>query len=123
MADQTTETTKKNKKGKSLWVKILLILVILVIGGIIGYSIGKSHAEDEAQANLQQQVSSLQQQLDLAKKGVNNEVQEGQQSLESLQTENATLKSTIEKQNQKIADLEKQLEEAQSTNPPSDGNQ
>ncbi len=109
-----TSSLSKNKL-------IIIAVAVLLVGGIAGYFIGVNTTEDKQQEEL----SSLQQELEQARTGASDEIQEGQeaitegqQTLESLQAENASLKATIEQQNQKIADLEQQLEEAGSATPP-----
>jgi peptidoglycan hydrolase CwlO-like protein len=109
--------------GKPLII-VLVVLAVLAVGGV-GYLMGSNAAEADAKAKYDQQVQGLQKELDEAKTEVGEDVQEGQeavaegqQTLESLQAENAELKNTIAAQNQKIADLEKQLQDANSTTPP-----
>jgi peptidoglycan hydrolase CwlO-like protein len=116
-----------NKNAEGLGKPVLIILIVLaalVVGGI-GYTMGKNKAEDDARAKYDQQVQTLQADLNEATAAASEELQEGQeavtegqQTLESLQTENAQLKTTIEEQNAKIADLEQQLEDAQDTTQP-----
>lgn len=97
---------------------VVIGIIALLIGGIAGYFIGVNVTEDKQQ----QEILTLQLELEQAKSGASDELEEGQeaiaegqQTLESLQAENASLKETIEQQNQKIADLEQQLENAQGT--------
>ena len=109
-----------NQEGLARWALILIIVLsVLVVGGV-GYYIGWNRAEDQAKSKYSKQTQELQQELDKAKQSATTKVTagqekvaEGQQTVESLSAENTQLKSTIETQNQKIADLEKQLEDAQ----------
>ncbi len=117
------EAGSKNKKVVSQTVTILLIIITLILGGLAGYAYGKESATTDAEKELQQQVSSLEAELSLAKAAAGDEIEEditeGQQTVEALQSENAALKQTIADQNQKIADLEQQLEGANTeTTPP-----
>jgi peptidoglycan hydrolase CwlO-like protein len=98
---------------------------MLLFGGVLGYLIGKNVTESEIQKKYDQQVQELTEEVEDAKQGISGDVEqgqaaiaEGQQTLESLQAENTTLKSTIDKQAQKIAELEQQLEEAQGSSTP-----
>ena len=102
-------------------VQIALIVLAILVVGTIGYVIGTNQAESDVKAKYDEKTQSLQKQVDEAKEGLSDTVQEGQeaveegkQTLESLQAENSQLKSTIDELNKKIVDLEKQLEDAQS---------
>ncbi len=98
------------------WIILIIVLSVLVVGGI-GYAWGRNNAQADAKAKYDQQVQTLQQDLNTAKAAVNTGAQQGQQTVEQLQAENAQLKKTVDEQKQKITDLEKQLEEAQSAPP------
>lgn len=113
-----------NEKGITRPVLILLIIIGLLVAGGIGYTMGANAAQSDLEAKVDERVQDLQQELDEAKTVINNEldesqesIEEGQQTLESLQAENAELKTTIQQQTQKIAELEEQLEEANATPP------
>lgn len=95
---------------------LIIVLAVLVVGGV-GYVIGQNKAESDTQAKINEQTQSLQQQLDDAKAEAAPKVEDGQDSIEALQTQNAELDATVAEQAQKIADLEKQLEEANDTTP------
>jgi len=110
-----SETTAVNYKKKI----IIFSAVALLVGGGLGYYLGSTMKESELTDKYTQQ---------LAKFGLTvNEAQEiatdaanqsqatqasNQQTIETLKAENAQLKTTIQTQQTKIADLEKQLEEA-----------
>lgn len=118
----TTSPPEKKKGHVSMTTLILSILLALVLAGVGGYYIGAKKTENDLNAKHQQQVSQLQTELSAAKANASGTVQEGkdaitsgQDTIASLQAENATLKATIDQQNKKIADLEKQLEEAQGS--------
>lgn len=100
-----------NKKDVSRTVLIISILLALAGGMIGGYTLGTNAAE-----------SDLEQQKDAASSKVEQgqaAVSEGQQTIESLQSDNAQLESTIDEQAQKITDLEAQLaEESTDTTTP-----
>jgi len=111
-----SEVTAENFKKKL----IIFSTVALLVGGLGGWYIGQSMKESELMDKYTQQ---------LAKFGLTvNEAQEiaadaasqnqtvlvqNQTTIDSLTAENAQLKSTIQTQQAKIADLEKQLAEAQ----------
>ncbi len=119
-----TTTPKPEKKQKNTkW--ILFIVLALVIGGAAGFVIGQDLKESEMKDQYGTQIEALEDEVEDAKiragdtlEDGQEAVTEGQQTLESLQAENATLKTTIEEQNAKIADLEKQLQEAQGSGTP-----
>ncbi len=121
MAELDGATNKKPSTKKVVTRAACIILVIVALVG--GYVYGSNKATSDAEKELQQKVTSLQNDLNKATAAVGNEVQEGQQDIaegqqtvEALKSENAALKQTISQQNQKIADLEKQLEEAKKAN-------
>ncbi len=116
MSDTNEPTkTKKSAKKVSMAVCVLLIIIALAAGGWAGYAYGKNTTKDDATKALNQKVSSLESDLTKAKAAVGSEVQEGQQSAESLQAENTALKQTVSDQQKKITDLEKQLEAAKNS--------
>lgn len=119
-ATEQKDSVAKDKKVVSRTVCVLLAVLALIIGGLGGYAYGNNTATTEAQKQQQQEAAALENDVNKAKAAVGNEAQEGKQTVESLQAENAALKTTIEQQNAKIADLQKQLEEAkkvESTTP------
>jgi uncharacterized protein HemX len=127
MADsyEPTNTKPRGKKVVSRSVCILLTVLALVLGGLAGYAYGKSVATTDSEEALQQRVSSLEDDLDQAKAAANNKVQDSeedsaqdQETIDALKSENATLKQTITDQNEKIADLQRQLDEANNSNSP-----
>lgn len=120
-----TTTEGKRKLTSKTWFKVLLIVILVIAFGGLGYYFGYEKAKTDTRNELNARIELLEDDLDAAKKAAGSEllegqeaVQEGQQTLQELQTENTQLKSTIEQQNQKIAELEKQLEDAQSETPP-----
>lgn len=124
IAKTTKSTSNKNKKNTK-W--ILFIIAAFFVGGVLGYFVGGNVKETQIREQYDQEVSKIQAEAANAKDDVSSglkegqaTVSEGQQTIESLQAENATLRSTIETQNAKIADLEKQLEEAQNSEDSSD---
>jgi len=128
MAD-TEPTTKKSKKTNP-WKKILLVALILVAGGVAGYYIGVSAAESDAKKKYDQQTQQLEEALNETKDSVSGTIEDGQnafteleQTLESVQAENAELKATIDQLKQQIEDLEDQLEDAQNSETPTDEDQ
>ncbi len=119
------QASKKAKKDNTKW--ILFIVLALLVGGILGYAMGGNAKETQVKKQYDQQIQKLEEDAAKAKEDVNSglaegqeAVAEGQQTLESLQAENATLKNTIDTQTKKIAELEQQLEDAQSSNTPTD---
>lgn len=120
MAEVTDSTAAKPKNTK--W--IVFIVLALLLGGVLGYAYGSNSTESELKTKYAAQIKQLEEDVDKAKESASGTVEEGQaavaegqQTLESLQTENAQLKSTIDAQTKKIADLEKQLAEAKKTTP------
>ncbi len=120
--NEPKKTKSSSKKVVSRTVCILLVILALICGGLAGYAYGQNNAKSDAEKALQQKVNSLESDLSKAKTAVGSEVQEGQQDVaesqqtaEALKTENAALKQTISDQQKKIADLEKQLEEAKNS--------
>lgn len=99
------------------WIILIIVLSVLVVGGV-GYSIGQNQAEQDAQAKYDRQVKSLEDEADKAKTVVSAGSEQNQQTVESLEAENAQLKTKVSEQEQKIADLEKQLEEAKASSSP-----
>ncbi len=121
--NEPKKTKSQAKKVVSRTVCILLVVIALVGGGLAGYAYGRNTAKADTEKALNQKISSLESDLGKAKAAVGNEVQEGQQDLaegqqtvESLQSENAALKQTISDQNKKIADLENQLDQIKNSN-------
>jgi predicted nuclease with TOPRIM domain len=118
MSEESTKSSKKNP-----WKTVLLVIGILLAGGAAGYYIGTNNAESDLQKKYDEQVQKLQDELDDARQNVSGTLEEsqdalteGQQTLESVQADNAALQATIDQQKQQIADLEKQLADAQSDN-------
>lgn len=97
------------------WLILIIVLAVIAVGAA-GYFLGKNTAEDDAKAMYTEQIQSLKQDLDEAKDTVSSGVEEGQDTVESLQAENAELEAKVQEQEAKIADLEKQLEDANSNN-------
>lgn len=102
--------------GKPLLILIIVMSVLAV--GSVGYLIGKNNAEADAKTKYEQQVKSLQGELDEAKSTVSGGVEQGQQTLESLQAENEELKTKVAEQAKEIEDLKHQLEEAEADTTP-----
>lgn len=116
--DEQKELKKNDtskKKTVSQVVCILIALLAVILGGLAGYAYGTNTAKADTEAEYQQKASSLEDDLDSAKSSVTAQSEADQQSIESLQSENTALKQTIEGLNKQIADLEKQLEEANNS--------
>ncbi len=118
--DESNEPKKaktSKKKTVSRTVCILIALLAVVLGGLAGYAYGTDKAKSDAEAEYQEQISALEGNISGAQSAVSAKSDADQQSIESLQSENATLKQTNEALKKQIADLEEQLEQATTTPP------
>lgn len=101
---------EKPKKTVSVSVFVVSLILVLLLGALGGYAIGSKLKEDELTQKYTTQINELSENADKAKTTVSDNADQNQQTIDALEAENAAQKTTIDQLNQKIAELEKELE-------------